>query len=92
MRSMCRWAGPATGRFRRGMIFSHDSRLSRDQVTLSSLVLPQIARGWSRRKQTMARQGKKSRSGAFWGTALERAHLGVWDWDLSTGGCFYSAT
>ncbi|MBZ9723656.1 EAL domain-containing protein [Mesorhizobium sp. CO1-1-11] len=40
----------------------------------------------------MAGQDKKSRSGAFWAKALERAHLGVWDWDLSTGDCFYSAT
>ncbi|OBQ70942.1 EAL domain-containing protein [Mesorhizobium erdmanii] len=40
----------------------------------------------------MARQGKKSRNGAFWAKALERAHLGVWDWDLRTGDCFYSAT
>ncbi|QND55710.1 EAL domain-containing protein [Mesorhizobium huakuii] len=39
----------------------------------------------------MARRGKKSRNGAFWGKALERAHLGVWDWDLRTGDCFYSA-
>ncbi|AID31226.2 diguanylate cyclase (GGDEF)-like protein/PAS domain S-box-containing protein [Mesorhizobium sp. USDA 4775] len=40
----------------------------------------------------MARQGKKSRNGAFWAKALERAHLGVWDWDLRTGDCFYSPT
>ncbi|RUX83989.1 PAS domain-containing protein, partial [Mesorhizobium sp. M7A.F.Ca.CA.004.08.1.1] len=40
----------------------------------------------------MARQGKKSRNGTFWAKALERAHLGVWDWDLVTGDCFYSAT
>ncbi|MCZ8546853.1 EAL domain-containing protein [Mesorhizobium qingshengii] len=40
----------------------------------------------------MTRQDKKSRNGAFWAKALERAHLGVWDWDLRTGDCFYSAT
>ncbi|QKC96005.1 EAL domain-containing protein [Mesorhizobium sp. NZP2298] len=40
----------------------------------------------------MARPGKKSRNGAFWAKALERAHLGVWDWDLRSGDCFYSAT
>ncbi|TPL06057.1 EAL domain-containing protein [Mesorhizobium sp. B2-4-14] len=40
----------------------------------------------------MARQDKKNRSGAFWAKALERAHLGVWDWDLRTSDCFYSAT
>ncbi|PWJ94891.1 PAS domain S-box-containing protein/diguanylate cyclase (GGDEF)-like protein [Mesorhizobium loti] len=40
----------------------------------------------------MARQDKKNRNGTFWAKALERAHLGVWDWDLATGDCFYSAT
>ena len=40
----------------------------------------------------MAREDKKSRNGTFWAKALERAHLGVWDWDLATGDCFYSAT
>ncbi|MEO5757363.1 MAG: EAL domain-containing protein [Mesorhizobium sp.] len=40
----------------------------------------------------MAGQSKKSRNGTFWAKALERAHLGVWDWDLRTGDCFYSAT
>ncbi|MER8437067.1 EAL domain-containing protein [Mesorhizobium sp. M1312] len=34
---------------------------------------------------------KKNRNGEFWELALERAHLGVWDWDLRTGECFYSA-
>ncbi|TIM88666.1 EAL domain-containing protein [Mesorhizobium sp.] len=34
---------------------------------------------------------KKDRNGEFWELALERAHLGVWDWDLRTGDCFYSA-
>ncbi|AZO00601.1 EAL domain-containing protein [Mesorhizobium sp. M9A.F.Ca.ET.002.03.1.2] len=33
---------------------------------------------------------KKNRDGEFWELALERAHLGVWDWDLRTGECFYS--
>jgi diguanylate cyclase (GGDEF)-like protein/PAS domain S-box-containing protein len=27
-----------------------------------------------------------------WETALDMAHLGVWDWNLSTGECFYSAS
>ncbi|MBZ9797722.1 EAL domain-containing protein [Mesorhizobium sp. ES1-4] len=40
----------------------------------------------------MARQGKKNRDEAFWVKALESAGLGVWDWDLRTGTCFYSAT
>ncbi|TJU94758.1 MAG: diguanylate cyclase, partial [Mesorhizobium sp.] len=40
----------------------------------------------------MARQDKKSRDGTFWAKALERAHLGVWDWDIRAGDCFYSAT
>ncbi|MBN9216617.1 MAG: EAL domain-containing protein [Mesorhizobium sp.] len=40
----------------------------------------------------MARQDKKNRDGTRWERALERAHLGVWDWDLQTGDCFYSAT
>ncbi|TIP74562.1 MAG: EAL domain-containing protein [Mesorhizobium sp.] len=34
---------------------------------------------------------KKDRNGEFWELALERAHLGVWDWDLRSGDCFYSA-
>jgi diguanylate cyclase (GGDEF)-like protein/PAS domain S-box-containing protein len=34
---------------------------------------------------------KKNRNGEFWELALERAHLGVWDWDLRSGDCFYSA-
>lgn len=32
----------------------------------------------------------KTRNGEFWALALERAHLGVWDWDLRSGDCFYS--
>ncbi|HHZ10815.1 MAG TPA: EAL domain-containing protein [Rhizobiales bacterium] len=28
----------------------------------------------------------------IWQTALARAKLGLWDWDLSSGTCFYSAT
>lgn len=40
----------------------------------------------------MARQDKKSRNGEFWALALERAHLGVWDWDIANGSCFYSPT
>lgn len=38
----------------------------------------------------MAKQ--KTRSGEFWALALERAHLGVWDWDIASGDCFYSPT
>ncbi|TIO10600.1 EAL domain-containing protein [Mesorhizobium sp.] len=34
---------------------------------------------------------KQNRNGEFWELALERAHLGVWDWDLRSGDCFYSA-
>ncbi|TIW95435.1 MAG: PAS domain S-box protein, partial [Mesorhizobium sp.] len=40
----------------------------------------------------MARQDKKNRNGEFWALALERAHLGVWDWDIANGSCFYSPT
>ncbi|WP_137933913.1 EAL domain-containing protein [Mesorhizobium comanense] len=40
----------------------------------------------------MAHRQKKNRDEARWERALERAHLGVWDWDLQTGDCFYSAT
>ncbi|TGQ64195.1 EAL domain-containing protein [Mesorhizobium sp. M00.F.Ca.ET.186.01.1.1] len=40
----------------------------------------------------MARQSKKSHDGTRWQQALDRAHLGVWDWDLRSGNCFYSAT
>jgi len=32
------------------------------------------------------------RSGKFWAQALDRAHLGLWDWNLSTGDCYYSPT
>ncbi|TGT70948.1 EAL domain-containing protein [bacterium M00.F.Ca.ET.159.01.1.1] len=32
------------------------------------------------------------RNGNFWALALERAHLGLWDWNLSTGDCYYSPT
>ncbi|CAG0954922.1 MAG: EAL domain-containing protein [Rhizobiaceae bacterium] len=28
----------------------------------------------------------------IWKTALDRAKLGLWDWDLASGTCFYSAT
>ncbi|WP_192249160.1 EAL domain-containing protein [Mesorhizobium caraganae] len=34
----------------------------------------------------------KIRNGEFWTLALERAHLGVWDWDILSGDCFYSPT
>jgi diguanylate cyclase (GGDEF)-like protein/PAS domain S-box-containing protein len=32
------------------------------------------------------------RNGTFWALALDRAHLGLWDWNLSTGDCYYSPT
>jgi diguanylate cyclase (GGDEF)-like protein/PAS domain S-box-containing protein len=32
------------------------------------------------------------RSGEFWALALQRAHLGVWDWDIKSGDCYYSPT
>lgn len=40
----------------------------------------------------MSSRTKKRRSREFWQLALDRAHLGVWDWDLETDLCFYSAT
>lgn len=40
----------------------------------------------------MAENDKKNRNGTFWARALERAHLGVWDWDIKSGSCFYSDT
>ena len=38
-----------------------------------------------------SRTGQR-RDEEFWERALDRAHLGVWDWNLETGDCFYSAT
>lgn len=35
---------------------------------------------------------EKRRNGEFWALALECAHLGVWDWDILSGDCFYSPT
>lgn len=35
---------------------------------------------------------EKKRNGEFWALALECAHLGVWDWDILSGDCFYSPT
>ncbi len=35
---------------------------------------------------------EKIRNGEFWALALECAHLGVWDWDILSGDCFYSPT
>ncbi|CDX27835.1 Diguanylate cyclase [Mesorhizobium plurifarium] len=32
------------------------------------------------------------RNGKFWALALDRAQLGLWDWNLSTGDCYYSPT
>ncbi len=40
----------------------------------------------------MPSRTKKRRSREFWQLALDRAQLGVWDWDLETDLCFYSAT
>ncbi|BCG95439.1 EAL domain-containing protein [Mesorhizobium sp. 131-2-1] len=34
----------------------------------------------------------KTRKGEFWALALERAHLGVWDWNVASGDCYYSPT
>ncbi len=33
----------------------------------------------------------KTRNGEFWALALERAHLGVWDWDIKSGDCYLFA-
>lgn len=35
---------------------------------------------------------EKRRNSEFWALALERAQLGVWDWDILSGDCFYSPT
>lgn len=35
---------------------------------------------------------EKKRNSEFWALALECAHLGVWDWDILSGDCFYSPT
>lgn len=40
----------------------------------------------------MAEKSGNRRDEEFWERALARAHLGVWDWDLTTDECFYSAT
>ncbi|MBZ9848890.1 EAL domain-containing protein [Mesorhizobium sp. CA14] len=32
------------------------------------------------------------RNGKFWALAIDRAHLGLWDWNLATGDCYYSPT
>ncbi|CDX27221.1 Diguanylate cyclase [Mesorhizobium sp. ORS 3324] len=34
----------------------------------------------------------KARKGEFWALALDRAQLGLWDWNLATGDCYYSPT
>ena len=36
--------------------------------------------------------GKDDLHKEFWERALDRAQLGLWDWDLRSGRCFYSAT
>jgi len=41
-------------------------------------------------KQGMA--DDKTRKAESWALALDRAHLGLWDWNLSTGDCYYSPT
>ena len=34
----------------------------------------------------------EKRDQEIWKTSLDRAKLGLWDWDLASGTCFYSAT
>ncbi|TKB19351.1 MAG: EAL domain-containing protein [Mesorhizobium sp.] len=34
----------------------------------------------------------EKRKGEFWALALDRAQLGLWDWNLATGDCYYSPT
>lgn len=40
----------------------------------------------------MANKASNVRDEAFWELALDRAQLGVWDWNLETDECFYSPT
>ena len=40
----------------------------------------------------MARGEAGMRDEGFWEQALQRARLGLWDWDLQGGDCFYSRT
>lgn len=40
----------------------------------------------------MTEPKRERRDAAFWELALDRAQLGVWDWDLGTDECFYSET
>lgn len=40
----------------------------------------------------MARSEAGKRDERFWEQALQRARLGLWDWDLEGGDCFYSKT
>lgn len=40
----------------------------------------------------MAKKASNRRDEAFWELALDRAKLGVWDWNLETDECFYSPT
>lgn len=40
----------------------------------------------------MAKKASSRRDEAFWELALDRAKLGVWDWNLKTDECFYSPT
>ena len=40
----------------------------------------------------MTEQDENRRDAGFWELALDRAQLGVWDWDLRSNDCFYSPT
>lgn len=40
----------------------------------------------------MPQKASNVRDEAFWELALDRAQLGVWDWNLETDECFYSPT
>ena len=40
----------------------------------------------------MSEQPRSRWNEQFWEKALERAQLGLWDWDLNSGSCSYSAT
>ncbi|MBX3567730.1 MAG: EAL domain-containing protein [Rhizobiaceae bacterium] len=40
----------------------------------------------------MAEAGDTGQENGLWALALERAQLGVWDWNLRTGDCYYAPT